>query len=64
MLLGAWGVSLLGNLLTVKGISEKVKELQELVLETITVIIKWIFNTASSFNKLWNTKTLSKQTKI
>ena len=28
------------------------------------VIIKWIFNTASSFKKFWNSKELSKWTKI
>ena len=48
MLLGTLGARLLGNLLTGKGIEkQKVKELQELVMET-----KWIFNAVSSFNKL------------
>ena len=48
MLLGTLGARLLGNILTGKGIEkQKVKELQELVMET-----KWIFNAVSSFNKL------------
>ena len=53
MLLGTLGASLLGNLLSGKGIvragygNKKEKKLQELVME-----IKWIFNNTSSFNKL------------
>ena len=56
MLLGTLGVSLLGNLLSGKGIVravleiKKEKEFQELVM-VIFYKIKWIFNTASSFNK-------------
>ena len=59
MLLGTLGASLLGNLLTGKGIeragsgnnSIKGKELKELVVVIIQEI-KWIFNTTSSFKKL------------
>ena len=52
MLLGTLGATLLGNLLTGKGIvragleKKKEKELQELVLEN-----NGIFNITSSFNK-------------
>ena len=65
MLLGTLGASLLGNILARKGIvragsgNKKEKELQELLLEN-----NGIFNAASSFNKLGNTKVLEKQTKI
>ena len=65
MLLGTLGASLLGNILAGKGIvrassgNKKEKELQELLLEN-----NGIFNAASSFNKLRNTKVLEKQTKI
>ena len=65
MLLGTLGASLLGNILAGKGIvragsgNKKEKELQELLLEN-----NGIFNAASSFNKLGNTKVLEKQTKI
>ena len=59
MLLGTLGASLLGNLLTGKGIeragsgnnSIKGKELKQLVMVIIQKI-KWIFNTTPSFNKL------------
>ena len=59
MLLGTLGASLLGNLLTGRGIervgsgchSKKEKELKELVMVIIQKI-KWIFNKASSFDKL------------
>ena len=61
MLLGTLGTSLLGNLLSGKGIvrggsgNKKGKGIvRELVLE-----IKSIFNAASSFYKLWNTEVLS-----
>ena len=60
MLLATLGASLLGNLLSGKGIvkvgsGNKIgKELYELVME-----IKWIFNAALSFKKLWNTEVLS-----
>ena len=65
MLLGTLGASLLGNIFAGKGIvragsgNKKEKELQELLLEN-----NGIFNAASSFNKLGNTKVLEKQTKI
>ena len=57
LLLGTLGASVLGNMLAGKGIvragsgNKKGKELLELVLEK-----NGIFNAASSFNKLWNTK--------
>ena len=57
LLLGTLGASVLGNMLAGKGIvragsgNKKGKELLELVLEK-----NRIFNAASSFNKLWNTK--------
>ena len=44
MFLGTLSASLLGNLLTGKGINKKIKEQIELVK-----VIIWIFNTASSF---------------
>ena len=65
MLLDTSGASLLGNILARKGIvkagsgNKKGKEFQELVLEK-----NRIFNAASSFNKFWNTKVLSKWTQI
>ena len=74
MLLGTLGASLLGNLLAGKGIVragsgcrslnsyKKVLRAgygKELVMEN-----NGIFNVASSFNKLWNTKVLSKWIKI
>ena len=65
MLLGNLGASLLGNLWTGKGLQELVQEIKKekeflkLVLQKIGIFI-----TASSFNKLWNTKVLSKWTKI
>ena len=65
LLLGTLGASLLGNMLAGTGIvragsgNKKGKELLELVLEK-----NGIFNATSSFNKLWNTKVLSKWTKI
>ena len=70
MLLGTLGASLLGNLLTGKGLYRAGKgkgiiragkswlKLVMVVLRPLLRIIKWIFNTASSFNKLRNTKTL------
>ena len=57
LLLGTLGASVLGNMLAGKGIvragsgNKKGKELLELVLEK-----NGIFNAASFFNKLWNTK--------
>ena len=70
MLLGTLGASLLGNMLTGKGNKKgkgmlragcgkkkKGNKYQQLAME-----IKRIFNAASSFNKLSNTKVLSKLT--
>ena len=66
MLLGTLGASLLGNLLSGKGLTragygnpskKKEKDSEELAMVIIHKI-RWIFNTASSFNKLWNTKIL------
>ena len=51
MLLGTLGASLLGNLLTGKGVNKKGKGIQrasEGIIRDQKVII-WIFNTASSF---------------
>ena len=65
MLLGTLRTSLLGNLWAGKGIvragsgNKKEKEFLKLVLQKIVIFI-----TASSFNKLWNTKVLSKWTNI
>ena len=70
MLLVTLGASWLGNLLAGRGAiatsqrrgiyragKGKGKGIVKLVMEIIIIIImKWIFNTASSFNKLWNTK--------
>ena len=61
MLSGTLGTSLSRNLYQEKESQElvlvifqkKEKELQELVM-VVPHKIKWIFNTASSFNKLWN----------
>ena len=53
MLFGTFGVSLLGNLLTGNGTIWAGESMLEQVI---------IFNGASSFNNLWNTKALSKQT--
>ena len=62
MFLGTLGATLLGNMLAAKGMlragcrnKEGKKNVKELVMET-----KWIFNVASFFNKLWNTKVLPK----
>ena len=71
MLLGTLGAILLGNLWSGKGLtragygnpSKKEKDSQELPM-VITHKIKWIFNAASSFNKLWNTKILWEWTKV
>ena len=52
MFLGTLGASFLGNLLAGKAKLEQVKAQLEL---------DRIFNAASSFNKFWNTKVLSKQ---
>ena len=49
-LLGTLGSSLLGNLLTGKGINRAGEGIVELITE-IKKIIKRIFNAASSFNK-------------
>ena len=57
MLSGTLGVSFLGNLLAGKVIvragsgNKKGKGIVTVVME-----MKWIFNTVSSFDKLWNTK--------
>ena len=62
MLLGTLGASLLGNLLTGKGIlraGSGNKKGKELAQEN-----NGNFNPAPSYNKLWNTKVLSKWTKI
>ena len=70
MFLGTFGASLLGNILTGKRIyrSRKGKEINRagegIVRAGYGNIIKCILNTASSFKKLWNTKILSKWTKI
>ena len=65
MLLGTLGASLLGNLLAGKGTvragSRNKKE--KWIVRASTRKIG-VFNDASSFNKLWNTKVLSKLTKI
>ena len=53
MLFGTLGASLLGNLLTGNGTIWAGESMLEQVI---------IFNGASSFNNLWNTKALSKQT--
>ena len=72
MLLGSLGASLLGNILAGKGINRagegvirvgydnkngetRKREKRDKIVKT-----KWIFNAASSFNKFWNTKVLSK----
>ena len=52
MLLGTLGASLLGNLLTGKGIYKAGKGKGVVRAGYGIIIIKWIFNTASSFNKL------------
>ena len=65
MLLGTLGASLFGNLLTGKGIvrtgsgNKKGKGIVRAGFGK-----NGISNTASSFNKLWNTKVWSKWTKI
>ena len=77
MLLGTLGKSLLGNLLTGKGIyrAGKVKGINkagEGIVRTgygrpsssASQNNKMVFNIASSFNKLWTTKILWKWTKI
>ena len=79
MLLGTLGAILLGNLLSGKEIvragfrNKKGKGIvRELVLkikkgkelEKLVLVVLEIFSAASSLNKLWNTKVLSKWTKI
>ena len=71
MLLGILGASLLGNLLTGKAIyrAGKGKEIVRAGYGRPSSCAshdnnKMDFNTASSFNKLWNTKILSKWTII
>ena len=77
MFLGTLGASLLGNFLTGKGIYRAgkdkginragegiVRAAYGLLRPLVRKIIKWIFNTVSSFNKLWNSKMLWKWTKI
>ena len=77
MFLGTLGASLLGNFLTGKGIYRAgkdkginragegiVRAAYGLLRPLVRKIIKWIFNTVSSFNKLWNSKMLWKLTKI
>ena len=73
MLLGTLGASLLGNLLTGKiinrvGKGKGINRASERIIRAdygypsslLCIIIKWIFNTVLSFNKLLNTKILSK----
>ena len=62
MFLGTLGATLLGNMLAGKRMlragcrnKEGKNNVKELIMET-----KWIFNVASFFNKLWNTKVLPK----
>ena len=69
MLLGILGASLLGNLLTGKGIVRAGswnKEGKGIVGAGSgnKKGKQWIFNTASSFNKFWIRNVLSKWTKI
>ena len=56
MLLGTLDASLLGNLLTGKGINTAgegiVRSLYVVLRPLLHIVIKWIFNTASSFSKL------------
>ena len=65
ILLGTLGASLLGNLLARRRIvrvgsgNKKGKGIVKLVVEK-----NGIFNAASSFNKLWNTKILGEWTRI
>ena len=64
MLLGTLGASLSGNLLSGKGIvraGSGNKKGKGIVME---IKKNGIFKAASPFNKLWNTKVLSKWTKI
>ena len=58
MLQGTLSAGLLGNLLTGKTQIERVKVQLEQVKAQLE--LAKIFNTASSFNKFWNTKILSK----
>ena len=53
MLCGTWGTSLLGNLLRVK-VTDLLEQMKT-HLEEVSV-----FNTSSSFNKLFDTKVLTK----
>ena len=50
MLLGTLGASLLGNFLARKGIHRAGEGVVKVVLRPLLHKIKWIFNTASSFN--------------
>ena len=65
MLLGTLGASLLGNLLAGKGVvragsgNEKEKGIVRAGFGK-----EWYFYAASSFNKFWNKKLVSKWTKI
>ena len=56
MLLGTLDASLLGNLLTGKGINTAgegiVRSLYVVLRPLLHIVIKWIFNTTSSFSKL------------
>ena len=62
MLLETSGASLLGNLLSGKGIvragygNKKGKE----IVRLLVMEMKWVVNAPSSFNELWNTKVLLK----
>ena len=68
MLLGTIGAILFGNLLTDKGTIRTsegaIKYLDKVRLELVKEQLELfkIFNAASSFNKFWNTKVLSKWT--
>ena len=64
MLLDTLGASLLGNILYGKGVNKKGKGVIRAgygrPLPSSLQKIKWIFNAALFFNKLWNTRVLSK----
>ena len=62
MLLGTLGASLLGDLLAGKTKLEQPKERWQRVEDEVQSELARTFNTASSFNKFWNTKVLSKWT--
>ena len=72
MLLGTLGASLLGNILTRKGINRAGKGIvracygnkkgQKATKKAKIMKTNGIFNAASSFNQFWNTKVLSEWT--